>query len=358
MKAGIWGAGKIADTHMEALRSAGIEAGAVVGRRLDATEDFAKRWNIPVFGTDSGILMDESIRSIHICTPPGLHSDMIRSALAHNKHILCEKPLCLSADQANEITQLAKQNHRIAAVNFNTRFHLACMQAKERVHHPDFGDVLLIHGHYLQEFHSLPVVYGWRYCSEAAGDMLAVTEIGTHWLDLVQHISGHRITAVSAMFATQSPTRYLRGGMLYADGDDSEEKVHVDVEDRAIIMVKFDHGAIGSLVLCEASPGRINRLSFEITGAKQNIWWNSEEMNVLHLGEKGTGIHANQFPFNGNGFTDSFRRLVRTYYDAIEAGNIAEGSSLPSFADGARLVQICEAIEQSAKQNAMWIAIA
>ena len=359
MKAGIWGSGKIADTHMEALRSAGIEVEAVVGRRMESAERFARRWDIPVFGTDAELLLDRNIQSIHICTPPALHSDMIQFALHHQKHVLCEKPLCLSADQANQITQLAKEKQCIAAVNFNMRFHLACLQAREKVRHPDFGDILLIHGHYLQEFHALPALYGWRYHPAVAGHMLAVTEIGTHWLDLVQHISGQNITAVSAMFETQSPVRYLRQGRLYAEpGEEAEaEKIHVDMEDRAVVMLKFGRHTLGSLVLCEAAPGRINHLSFEITGAKQNIWWNSEENNALHAAEKGVGIHTEIFPFNGNGFTDTFRRLVQMYYASIKAGGIQSGSPLPSMEEGARLVQICEAIYQSAKQNSKWISI-
>ena len=181
-QAAIWGAGGIAQTHAMALRAVGIPIRTVVSHSEAGARAFAEQWGIPQWSTDPAALLDESIGSVHVCTPPGLHYEMVRFLLEHGRHVLCEKPLCLDPDEAGELAQLAREKGLACAVNLNVRFHPACQEAKARVADPAFGPVFLVHGAYLQEFHALPAPYGWRYDEAVGGTMRAVTEIGTRWI--------------------------------------------------------------------------------------------------------------------------------------------------------------------------------
>jgi len=207
MKAGIWGAGFVAHTHAEAIRGENISIGAVVDADLKSAAEFADKWGVEAFGSDSAILFADDIKVVHVCTPPSLHYEMVKRLLDAGKHVLCEKPLCFENEQAERLVRFAKEKGLICAVNYNVRFHQACQKALEIVSSPDFGRVLLVHGNYLQEFHALPAPTGWRYESGLAGKMRAVTEIGSHWMDIAQYVSGKKITHVSAVFANYNPTR-------------------------------------------------------------------------------------------------------------------------------------------------------
>lgn len=354
--AAIWGAGGIAHTHAEALRSCGIPIAAVVSRREEGSQKFAEQWKIPKYGTDPSLLFPEEITCIHICTPANLHYEMVLECLNHGKHVLCEKPLCLEDNQARHLAQVARQKGLVCAVNFNVRFHSACQAAKEMVQSPDFGRVLLIHGNYLQEFGALPAPMDWRYDPSLGGRMHAVTEIGTHWMDIAQHISGKRITAVSAQFGSFWPVRHLEGGMMCAHAAPDRTPVCVSSEDAAIISLRFEDGAIGVVTLSEASQGRYNHLCLEITGEKQNLWWNSEQSNLLSFAQRSGTVQSQVFAFAG-GFSDTFRCLVSAFYQDIAAGVPGTDPTYATFRDGMYNVMLCNAVFESAARNSVWVQL-
>ncbi len=350
--AAIWGSGFIAGTHVEALRSAGINILAVVSRSLEGSRAFAEQWGIPRYGTEPDILLSEDIDCVHVCTPPNLHYEMVKLLLRHGKHVICEKPLCFDNHQAMELAALAQEKGLVCAVNFNVRYHDACLRAKELVQSGELGRVLLIHGSYLQEFGALPAYADWRYNEALAGKMHAVTEIGSHWLDLAQHISGKKIEAVSANFGCFYPERWLENGSMYAEEAPGREKLAVNSEDAAVISLRFEGGAIGAVTLSELSHGRYNHLSLELTGEKSSLWWNSELGSLLHTARKGGELRQQVFAF-GNGFTDTFRRLTGEVYCAIESGS----GSYPTFAHGMNSVILCNAIYESAIKGGPWVEV-
>jgi len=365
MKIGIWGAGFVAHTHTEAIKGEGVEIFAVVDNDLQQAAEFANKWGIAHFGSDPAILLGDDISVVHVCTPPVFHYDMVLKLLDAGKHILCEKPLCLDNEQADELARRANEKRVVCAVNFNVRFHQACKKAVEIVSTPDFGSVYLIHGSYMQEFHALPAWSGWRYDPELAGKMRAVTEIGSHWMDIAQCISGKRITHVSAILRNFNPTRKLEDGIMHAIGaDNSDDKtdelssclVNVTSEDAATVNFRFEDGAIGTALFSEISHGRINRLSLEVTGANNSLWWNSEENNLLHTATKDSGVNTQVFAF-GNGFTDTFRDLIRAFYADVRVGVMPENPIYPSFDEGANIVRLCNAVYESAQNDACWVEV-
>lgn len=345
-RAVILGAGFISHTHAEALKKCGIEVYAVVDQNEAAAKEFAKKWDIPNYGSDMNILFDEAVTTVHVCTPPDTHYNIVKKLLLAKKNVLCEKPLCFLDEEAKELVKLAKDNHCRCATNLNVRFHNMSQKMKDLVQSAEFGPMNFVHGKYLQEFHILPTFYNWRYIPELAGKMRAVTEIGTHWFDIVQYVSGQKITAVSATFGSFNQKRTLKDGMMYPYQEGSEA-IFVDSEDVAIITLRFDNQSIGSVVLSEVSHGYSNYLSYEMTGHKMTVGWNSQENNEIYINQESkSNVIRDGF---GNGFNDSFHRLIESFYNGDE--------NCPTFDEGARIVRICNAVYESATHNSMWVEI-
>jgi len=355
MKAAIFGAGFAGEVHVNALRSCGVEPAVIITRHEESARAFAEKWGIAKWGTDRELALADDIDAVHICTPPATHGELSKYFLQHGKNILCEKPLCFDSEEAAELAAIAEETAKICALTFNVRYHLACQKAKELIASGEFGRPLLIHGNYMQEFNAFPAPLDWRYDADLAGDMRAVTEIGSHWLDIAQYISGEKVEAVSALFGCFNPQRVLKDGMMYPlhAGIDGE-KFAVPSEDAAVVNIKYSNGAIGSVVLSEISPGRGNRLTLEITCEYGNLWWNEEDNNILHTAKKGEGIKTEVFAF-GNSFGETFITLLKEFYAAVEKSK--KSDSYPSFKEGADICAICSAIYESAKDDSRWVKI-
>lgn len=353
MKAAIIGAGFAADVHAAALRTCGIDIAAVVCLDKGDAEAFAGKWHIESRGDDIAIALKKEIDAVHICTPPTTHGALIRQCIRAGKHVVCEKPLCVDSREAEALAKLAEQSNRICAVMLNVRYHMACQRAREIMVSGELGRPLLIHGRYMQEFSALPAPFDWRYKPEIAGKMRTVTELGTHWMNIAEFLSGQEITAVSAQFGRFYPERLLKNG--YTCQKDSQEEgmiVTVDSEDAAIVNLKYSNGAIGSVVLSGVSHGRGNYLDIEITCEKGSLWWNEEENNVLHIAAKGNGIRRETFAF-GNGFADTFAELLKRFYQSVQNGE--PSGDYPGFYEGERVCRICDAVYESAVNNSKWI---
>lgn len=351
MRVIIVGTGFVANMHAEILRDMGHELVAVVGRTLQSASFFSKKWQIPTYSTHLQEVVQES-DCVHICTPPLLHYPQVRQALMAGKHVLCEKPLTISSNKAKELWELAKSKNVVAAVNFNVRFHQAGTHIKSIIRASDFGSIRMIHGSYLQDFHADNDIYNWRYQSEKGGPMRAVTEIGSHWIDLVRYCTDLEISSVLANFAHFQPERRLKkDGKIYEDITSEGKKIRVESEDAATLFLRFSNGAIGNVVLSEVHHGKKNELTLHITGSQQSIFWNNEIPYQIQIGQKNAGIKTLSHPFGG-GFIDTFRQLFRAVYHHI--GNRKSPIQFPTFEDGYRNALVCEAIYQSATTGNIW----
>ena len=355
---------------MKALRACNVSVDVVMSQREEHAKAFAKKWGIPKWVTSVEAIMESEADVIHICTPPATHGAFVKAALDAGKHALCEKPLSLSETEAKDLADQAAKSGKICGMVLNVRYHMACQRAKELVENGSIGRPILIHGTYLQEFGALPTAYDWRYHPETGGEMRAVSEIGTHWFDIAEYVSGQRIKEVSALFACYTPHRILKNGMMYPLEDSEKrdvtgrkiqasdsgdgEKIEVISEDAAIIQMKFENQAVGSVVLSEVSPGRGNHLSLEITGTDGNIWWNEEENNQLFAAKKGEGIQKEVFAF-GNGFSETFTQMFEAFYQAVQEGKPAE--TYPGFECGARIAKICAGVLKSAGNHGEWTSV-
>lgn len=347
VKVGILGTGWVATYHVQALRQPGIEVSAVVGSTAEKAEAFAREWNIPNYGADLELLLDSEITAVHICTPPHKHYEHISLLLAHGKHIFCEKPLTLSVTEAEELARIAEESKCLCAVGFNVRSFHQCRKARELVQGGTLGRLLLIHGSYLQEFGADPAVWSWRYES----DLHAVTEIGSHWLDLAQCISGEKITTVSALLDRFHPIRYRKEGLLYTEPQKGAETVPVPSEDVALIHFRTESGAVGSVVLSELSHGHGNQLTLELTGEKATLAWNNEDPTTLTLSHKG---QTERLKGEEDFFENTFLTQFRDFYGAIRGEVPYTGSD---FREAYRNTLLCEAIQKSAERDSAWVEV-
>jgi predicted dehydrogenase len=356
MQAAIIGCGFIGNSHAQAIKELGHTLALVIDSSEQKAQDFARYWKADRFGDSFPMALEEDIQCVHICTPPTLHYSMAKDALKAGKQVICEKPLCLNSEQGAELAKIAKERNLVNAVNFNVRFYDACHQARNFIDSPDFGEICLIHGSYLQEFHALPDNYSWRYKPELAGPMRATTEIGSHWIDLVRFWTGLEITEVSADYGKFSPDRFVENGVMYLEPIDNVMKITVATEDATIISFRFSNHAIGNLVLSEVSHGRNNRIAIEVTGKKQSVWWNSEDPYHLCASQKNSGVRVQTNAFGG-GFPDTFKAFFKEAYQDIESNRPSPNPTYPTFFDGYINSVVCTAIYESANSNSAWVNV-
>jgi predicted dehydrogenase len=299
--------------------------------------------------------------------------------LAAGKHVVCEKPLAMNVAEAREMVVLARQSGLIAAIHFNNRYYPLACEAKSLVAKGDDGKIFAIHGSYLQDWLFFETDYNWRLEPAFSGQSRAVADIGSHWLDLLEHITGNRVTAVCADFATFHPVRKKPlkpietfAGKLLSPEDYAERPI--GTEDYATVMLRFDNDAHGVFTVNQVAAGRKNRLSFEIDGSKCALAWDSERPNEMWIGRREgrnelllkdpslLGPEARllaSFPGGHNeGYPDTSKQMFREIYSYLATGGWKKGipPTFPTFADGLREMILCDKIVESARVGG-WVAI-
>lgn len=356
MKIAIIGSGNIANTHAQELSGMGRKISLVIGDHPAQLDEFRKKWNITEASMDFSRALENDISIVHVCTPPTLHYQMVKKLILAGKHVICEKPLCTKAEEAKELLKLSKEKGVVTAVNFNVRYHQACQDFRKKISDGEPGRICLIHGTYEQEFHALPAEYMWRYQDALAGPMRATTEIGSHWIDLAQFLTGMKITEVSATYGKFTPDRYLKEGMMYENIQENSEKLHVDSDDAVVAVLRFSNGAIANLFLSEVTHGRSNYISISVTGTRKTIRWNSEDPYKLYTASKFQGTLCETNAFAG-GFPNTFSAFFREVYKDVDAGIPSEAPAYPTFYDGWLNAAVCEAIYISANNHSQWTEV-
>ena len=340
MRAAVIGTGLIAHNHAQALRQQGHELFWVVSRRKSSAKQFAGQYGCEGCADALTAEILGAVDTVHICTPPGEHFAYAKMALEAGKAVFCEKPLTFSAQEAEALCRIAEEKGVLAAVNFNNRFYGACAALKERL--GEMGRVELVHGHYRQEFQMMPAPWSWRYTDPYR----AITEIGSHFVDLMRYLSGREVESLSAMSHTVAPQRVVRGGMMERDGEG--ESVTVTNEDALSVSFRFAGGGMGSAYFSEIDPGRSNDLAISLVTPRGRLEWQSEDPYAIAVGCKGGGIarQANAF---GGGFSTTFFAAIAAFYESLETG--VKDERLASLRDGLAAVKLCQAMKESAAQG-------
>ena len=378
IKVAVIGLGFMGRTHIQALRRLGIEVHGVAGIDAAEAQKGAADLGIPKWYMNlDETLADPAIKAVHLCTPNNLHYRQAKAALIAGKHVLCEKPLAMTPAESGELAELAREKGLITAVNYNLRFYPICQEARARVAAGDLGQPYLITGGYLQDWLYLKSDWNWRLEPEQGGDLRVVADIGTHWMDLVTYLTGLKITAVMADFSTINQTRLQPLGEVetFAGKIEKNLSIHevaIHTEDVAVILFRFENGALGNVSLSQVSAGRKNFLWFEICGSKSAFHWEQEDPNALWIGYrdqpnqilvKDPGLfHDSSRALTGfpgghaEGYPDTFMQVFRQFYGAIACGKLPEDGKFATFADGHHEMLLCEAIKRSAEQKC-WVEV-
>ncbi|MEK7830374.1 MAG: Gfo/Idh/MocA family oxidoreductase [Acidobacteriota bacterium] len=383
IKVGVVGTGFIGPAHIEALRRLGIEVAGLVGSSPERAAAKAEELRLDkAYESFEALISSREINVVHITSPNHLHYPQAKAALEAGKHVVCEKPLAMTPQQSAELVALAKERNLVNAVNFNIRFYPIVQHARAMVQSGEIGDVFIAQGSYLQDWLLLPTDWNWRLKPELGGKMRAVADIGSHWLDLITFVTGLRIKAVSADFATFIPRRKKPikpidtfSAKLLTPEDYEEQEIAT--EDYATIMLRFEASERranprGVLTVSQVSAGRKNRLSFEIDGSRSSLNWDSERPNELLIGHRDRpnelllkdpallAAEARQFTSypggHDEGFPDTFKQLYHAVYRYLQAGDFSIKPDFPTFEDGHYELALGEAIFVSARTG-QWVNV-
>lgn len=375
----IVGTGFIGPVHVEALRRLGRRVVGILGSTPEKSAQSARALGLEKgYGSFEDVLADPAVTVVHLASPNRYHFEQCRSALAAGKHVVCEKPLAMTTAETAELVKLAAGHpHLVTAVNYNVRFYPLVLEARDRIHAGDLGEVFHVTGSYLQDWLMYVSDFNWRVLPAAGGELRAVADIGTHWLDTICFVTGLEITAVCADLRTVHDTRYRpSGGSETFSGTAGHrhqpaEAVPIHTEDYGSILLRFKGGAKGVVTVSQVAAGRKNSLRFDLAGGKASISWDSEEPNTLHIGHRLRsnealsrdpallGPTAQKFADypggHAEGFPDSFKQLYKAIYHDIDHGK-SPAPLYATFADGHREVQLCEAILRSHREQ-RWVAV-
>jgi predicted dehydrogenase len=374
--AAVIGTGFIGTVHVEALRRIGVQVRGVLGSTPERGATRADALGVTrAYGSLDELLDDRSVEVVHVTSPNHLHLAQAKQILEAGRHVVCEKPLAMTAAESAELVRLAGASDRVNAVNFNIRFYPLHQHVRELVAAGELGDVRLVTGHYFQDWLLLETDWNWRLEPDKGGSLRAVGDIGSHWLDLVTFLTGQPIVSVMADLATFIPLRAQPRGPIETfstarSGDTVPREM--GTEDVASILLRFANGARGALAVSQISAGRKNSLQWEIDGATGSAAWDSETPDHLWLGHREraneillrnpalmgpAGAAASALPAGHvEGFGDTFAALFRAVYADVVAGRPVASPPYATFADGHDEMLVGDAIAESARQG-RWIDV-
>lgn len=381
IKVGLIGGGFIGRIHAEVLRRLGyVEVSALAEANQELAEKRAEELSIPnAYGDYRDLLQNQEIESVHVLTPNKYHFSMSKECIEAGKNVVCEKPLAMNSNESSELLKFAREKGVVHCLCHNMRYYPLVKQAREMVKAGEIGNIRLIHGHYLQDWLFLETDYNWRLEASLGGKSRAVADIGTHWLDMVQHVSGQKVVSVYVDLTTFIPVRKkpLKEVETYTVQElkpEDYEDVKIDTEDHGTVLLKFSGGAKGVLLVCQVCAGRKNMIHFEINGSKRSLEWNGEHPNHMWIGERGkvngefiknpaimapdaakyTGAPSGL----GEGYLDTFKSIFSDVYEWIREGEKMneEEVNFPTFLTGHEELSIIDAVLKS-HETGTWVDV-
>lgn len=377
IRTAVIGAGFVGPHHVDAIRRTGLaDVTVLVGSDPDRTADRARRLGVGRWSTDAlEVIGDPEVDVVHVCTPNDTHVALAGAALEAGKHVVVEKPIALDRASADSLVQMAEESGRHAMVALTYRGYPMVQRARGLVAAGEVGEIRLIHGGYIQDWLSAPADFNWRLEREISGRSRAVADIGTHWFDTAEFISGLRVEAVMADLTTLIPTRLrpLEGGVAFSSGTGPTEVVEVHTEDVATILFRFAGGARGACTLSQVSTGRKNHFTLDVDGSTQSLAWDQEAPERLWVRSRAEARllvrdPGGEQPASGipslpaghpEGWGEALRDLIRPFYAAIASGEAPRDGDAPypDLKVGARSIAFVDAAIESAATGG-WVSIA
>jgi predicted dehydrogenase len=361
LRVGVAGAGFIGRVHVASARRAGADVVAVAASSQERSEAVAAELNVPVGAGSIEELLGVGLDVLHVTTPNHLHTPFALAALEAGVHVVLEKPVGLDADEARTLLTTARAADLVVSVPFVYRFYPTVRHAREMVRAGEIGDLRLLHGHYLQDWLSSPGDANWRVDHTQGGASRAFADIGSHWCDLVQFVTGSRIVRVLARTGTVVAERSTTAQESFAKPRENGATAPVQTEDVAVLLFETATGVLGSVVVSQVSPGRKNRLWLEVDGSVSAIAFDQENPEQLWIGGRHGSRTVVRDPVglapaaaryvtlpagHPQGYADCFDAFVADTYAAV-LGDKPEG--LPVLTDGCAAVALTDAVVSSAR---------
>jgi predicted dehydrogenase len=379
IKVGLIGTGYIGMVHLEMLRRLeGVEVAAVADTNEDLARRAAGKFGIPkIHASASALIADTDVEVVHNCAPNNVHFEINAEAVRAGKQVLSEKPLALDSRESGELVRLAETHGTLTAIDFCYRYYPVVQEAAARARRGDLGEVRAFMGHFLQDWLFFETDYSWRLDPAVAGAANVVADLGSHWCDLVQFVTGRKIVEVMAELHTCLPKRRRpKGGVLSfgAGGAGDSEEVDIELDDYASLFLRLDNGARGSFTTCQAAAGRKVDLEFQVFGSKESYAWSHVHPNALWIGrrEKGnetfyessvlqapeTRKYATLPTGHPMGYHDAVYNLFRDYYEALAAKRAGKPvqATFPDFRTGHEMMCVIDAAVRSHASGG-WIKV-
>jgi predicted dehydrogenase len=377
IRTAIFGTGFMGRVHLEAVRRLeSVEAVAIAGRNLEAARRLGAGFSIPTMTTDyREVLRDPAIDAVHICTPNAQHFPMVKEALLAGKHVLCEKPLATTVEQGEELVALAARQGMRNGVCHNLRFYPMVQQMRAMREAGDLGEILVVQGTYFQDWLLYDTDWNWRVDAKTGGPSRCMADIGSHWFDSAEHVTGLRVTSLCADLQTFHRTRKQPKHSVetFANkllGPEDYIETAVETEDFGAVIFHMGARARGSVTASQVSAGRKNRFNIEIYGTRSSVAWNQERPDELWVGHRNAGneifvkdpsllkpgarSYADLPGGHSEGYDDTFKQIFRRFYASIVSRDATP--EYPQFVDGLRQLTILDAVLQSHRTRS-WIDV-
>lgn len=379
LRIGVVGAGFVGERHMDAIRRIGqAHLVAVVDTDYDLAHARSEQYGIPRCGVAMDEILDE-VDVIHNCTPNNMHVEVNTKAIRAGKHIFSEKPLALNTTESRAMLDCLRRNPKVVhAVNFNYRMNPMVQEMKQKIAANEIGDVLLVHGAYLQDWLMFDTDYNWRLEPSVGGPLRAIADIGSHWIDAVQTVVGSSIAEVCADLATLIPIRKKRKddrAATFSKGGGTDYELRpVTTEDYGAVLFRMRNGARGVFYVSQVSAGRKNCLYLEVDGTKSSLYWNQERPEEIFIGNRDSAsllmtrspdqLSAQAASYaclpagHPEGWNDALLNNIRAFYRFIADGKVpgVDDCDFATFEDGHRVMQIAEAILSSSRTRS-WVSV-
>ncbi len=378
IKAAVIGAGFMGKVHTEGIRRLGnVEVVAAAAVSKEEAQRFGELMSIERVTDDyRELIADPEIEAVHVCTPNALHAPVSIAAMEAGKHVLCEKPLAMSAAEAEQMLDVARRTGVVHCVNHNLRYYPVLQHVRQMIARGDLGEILIVQGTYVQDWLLYDTDYNWRLDVKDSGPMRVVADIGSHWMDLIQHLTGLRITALCADMETFHKKRKrpkvaietFAGKTLRPEEYD---EVEIPTEDYGAVLLHLGERARGAYTVSQMAVGNKNRFHIEIYGTKAGVMWNQEMPDQLWIGHRNdpnqlivkdpsllAGPAAGFADLPGGhseGYDDTHKQVYKRFYRRI--ADPSAPIDFPTFEDGVWGMQLLEKIMESHRSRA-WVTTA
>lgn len=374
LHAAVVGVGFVGRAHLEALRRLGIRVEGILGSSPERGAEAAAALGVErAYSSLDELASDRAVDVVHVCTPNHVHAGQTTALMRAEKHVMCEKPLAMDSRESAALVQLAHKTGLAGGVTYNLRYYPLCQQARLLIAQGAIGEPRMVHGSFLQDWLQYPADWNWRLEPHLGGQLRAVSDIGTHWLDMAMFLTGRKVTEVCADLATFMPVRRRPRGRVESfqkSGSGEFDEVAIHTDDYASILLRFEGNLRGVMTVSQVSPGRKTRLWFEVDGSEGSLAWNSEDPNLLWIGSR---HQANRsivkdpalmspevrgyaaYPGgHAEGYPDTFVQLFKDFYGYIQDGDFARPRTFPTFATGHEEMLLCDLIAKSSQEH-RWV---